>query len=350
MDGKELMIKLCDSFAISGSEHRLHGILEEAFKEYTDEISYGVLSDFIGIKKGSASASGNGAFKIMIAAHADEVGLIVKNINDRGFIEFANVCGVDPKTLPAQEVIVYGKREVYGVIGAKPPHVLTEEDMKKAIKLEDMVIDVGMSKEEVLEVINVGDFITIKRQCASLLNDYITGKALDDRCGIAAMYECAKELSRLKHSADVYFVATSQEERGHHGATTMTYAINPDIGIAVDVDFGDKYAYPDAISECGKGVEITVGPNMHHELNERLMKVADDYNIKYEIDVAGGIPGTDGAGIQIAREGVPTLLVSIPLRYMHTSTEVVCYKDVVEAGKLLALFIASITDWSEIYA
>lgn len=348
MDGKELMTKLCDSFGISGSEYRLHSILEEYFNEYTDEIQYGVLHDFIGVKKGSRN--GNGVFKIMLAAHADEVGLIVKSINDHGFIEFANVCGVDPKTLPAQEVILYGKREVYGVIGAKPPHVLTPEDMKKAIKLEDMVIDVGMTKEEASELINVGDFITIKRQCASLLGDFVTGKALDNRCGIAAMYECAKELSKMKHAADVYFVATSLEERGGLGARTTAYQIAPDIGIAVDVDFGDKYAYADAITECGKGTEIAIGPNMHPELTERMIEVADKYNIRYELDVSGGIPGTDASDIQIARDGIPTLLLSIPLRYMHTSTEVVCYKDVIETGKLLTQFIASIQDWGEIYA
>lgn len=346
MDGKELMFKLCDSFGVSGNEYMLHGILEEYFKEYTDEIRIGKLGDFVAIKKGSS----NGDFKIMIAAHADEVGLMVNDIDEKGFIHFTNVCGVDPKTLPAQEVIIHGSRDVYGVIGAKPPHVLSAEEMKKAISMEDMVIDVGMNREEVHSVISVGDFINIKRNCINLLSDYVTGKALDDRCGIAAMYECAKELQKMKHSADVYFVATTQEERGHHGAKVMSYEISPDIGIAVDVDFGDKYAYSDVKSECGKGIEIAVGPNIHPELADMMMKVADDYNIEYAIDVSPGPTGTDGWDIQVSRDGIPTLLVSIPLRYMHTSTEVISYGDVKEAGRLLALFIASIRDWGDIYA
>lgn len=346
MEGKKLMFELCNTFGVSGNEYNLHGILEEYFKEYSDEIKYGKLGDFVAIKKGSAS----GRFKIMLAAHADEVGLMVKDIDDRGFIHFTNVCGVDPKTLPAQEVIVHGKVDVFGVIGAKPPHVLTPEDMKKAVRMEDMLIDVGMNRDEVNKVICVGDFINVKRNCAALINDYVTGKALDDRSGIAAMYECAKELKKLKHSADVYFVATTQEERGCIGATVMTYEINPDIGIAIDVDFGDKYAYAEAVSECGKGIEITIGPNIHHELVQKFIGVAEQYKIKYELDVAANGQGTDGAAIQISREGVPTLLVSIPLRYMHTSTEVICYKDVIEAGKLIALFIASINEWSDVYA
>lgn len=346
MDGKDLMIRLSNSFGVSGNEYLLHGILEEYFKDCTDDMKAGKLGDFAAIKRGSS----DGKFKIMLAAHADEVGLMVNKIDERGFLHFTNVCGVDAKTLPAQEVIIHGKKDVYGVIGAKPPHVLTPEEMKTAIKMEDMVIDVGMTKEEASGIISVGDFINVRRSCANLLGEFLTGKAFDDRSGIAAMYECARELMKMKHGADVYFVATSQEERGHLGARVMAYEIDPDIAIAIDVDFGDKYADNEVKSECGKGIEISVGPNLHPELSEKLMKIADEYHINYAIDVAPGPTGTDAWDIQIAREGIPTLLVSIPLRYMHTSTEVINYNDVKEAGRLLALFIASINDWGDIYA
>jgi tetrahedral aminopeptidase len=346
MDGRELLFKLSNSFGVSGNEHHLHGTLEEYFKNYSDEIIAGKLGDFTALKKGTS----NGEFKIMIAGHSDEIGLIVKDIDERGFIYFANVAGVDAKTLPAQEVTIHGKREVYGVIGAKPPHVLTPEDMKKAIKMEDMVIDVGMSKEEVEEVITVGDFITVKRECANLLGDRITGKALDNRAGICSMLECAKELQKIKHSADVYFVATTMEEFGHLGVRTSAYSINPDIGIAVDVTFADKYADSEIPSECGKGVELTVGPCFHPELTDKLMKIADEYNIPYSVDVTPGKSGTDAWDIQVAREGIPTLLISIPLKYMHTTTEVISYSDVKKAGRLIALFISAIRDWSDVYA
>lgn len=346
LKGKDLMIKLCDSFGVSGNEGNLHGILTEYFDEFCDEFKVGPLGDFIAIKKGTSQ----GRFKIMLAAHADEVGLMVRNIDERGFVGLANVSGVDPKTLPGSEVIIRGKQNVFGVVGAKPPHVLTPEDMKKAVKMEDLLIDVGMTREEAVKVISVGDFITIKRRSAKLVGDYITAKALDNRCSIAALYECCKELSKMLHTADVYLTMTTQEERGHHGARVSAYEINPDIGIAVDVDFGDKYAYSDAVSECGKGVEISVGPTFHNKLSQRLMEIGDKYNIPYEIDVTSNAPGTDGEALQITREGIPTGLVSIPLRYMHTSTEVVNYKDVIEAGKLLALFISSVKDWGDIIA
>lgn len=346
MDSKKLLFKLSSSSGISGSEYKLHSILEEYFMGYSDEMKTGKLGDFVAVKKGS----GNNNFKIMIAAHADEIGLIVKEIDDRGFIYFTKVAGVDAKTLPAQEVIIHGKEDVYGVIGAKPPHVLTQEDIKKAINMEDMLIDIGMTKDEACKVINVGDFITVKRECKELLGEYITGKALDNRAGICTMLECAKELQRVNHSADVYFVATTMEEFGHLGVRTMAYDINPDIGIAVDVTFGDKYADSDIPSECGKGVELTVGPNFHPELIDKLMRVADEYNIPYTVGVAPGSSGTDAWDIQVSREGIPTLLISIPLRYMHTSTEVINYKDIKKAGRLMALFIASIKDWGDIYA
>lgn len=341
MEGKDLLFKLSNSFGISGSEHKLHGILEEYFKEYTDEIKINPIGNFTAVKKG------NGKGKIMLAAHADEVGLIVTDIDERGFVHFADLAGVDAKTLPAQEVIIYGQEEVYGVVGAKPPHVLTAEDMKKAVEMEDMVIDTGMTKEEVEKLVSVGDFITPKRECKNLLGDFITGKAFDDRASIASMFECAKELQNLKHDADVYFVSTVQEERGCLGAKVMSYDIDPDLGIAIDVTFGDKYAIPDLESECGKGPGISFGPYINPKYFEKLTDLADEYNITYAVEVSPRGTGTDGDNIQSSRNGIPTLVISIPLKYMHTSTEVINYKDVKTIGRLLALFIASLKDWGE---
>jgi len=346
MEGKEILKKLSDLNAVSGSEYLLQDDLECIFKPYVNEIKKGKMGDFIAIKRGE----GEDRLKILITAHVDEIGLMVTDIDERGFVSFTNVGGVDPKTLPAQEVIIHGLRDVYGVIGAKPPHVLTEKDRKKAIKMDEMVIDCGMTKDELKELVKIGDYITIKKESLELLGDFITGKALDNRVGIMALYECAKELNKIKHTADVYFAATTQEERGLLGIKTTTYEVNPDIGIVVDVTFGDKYANPDIQLECGKGVEITIGPNIHPELSEKLIKLADEYGIPYTIDVAPGGTGTETWNLQVTREGVPTLLVSVPIKYMHTSTEIVNYKDIVRAGRLLALFISSLKNWGDIYA
>ena len=346
MQGKDYLKKMSNFDAVSGSEYRIHDTLEEIFKDYVDIIEKGKMGDFRAIKKGDS----RDGFKIMITAHADEIGLIVTDIDERGYVHFTNVGGVDPKILPAQEVIIHGKKDVFGVIGAKPPHVLTEKDRKQAIKMEDMNIDCGMTKEEISKYVTIGDFITVKREAADLFGDFVTGKALDNRVGIIVLYECARYLKDLKHNADVFFVATTQEERGLIGVKTTTYDINPDIGIVVDVTFGDKYANPEIQLECGKGVEITIGPNIHPELSEKLMKVADEYGIPYTIDVAPGGTGTESWIVQVSREGVPTLLVSVPVKYMHTSTEVVNYKDIVRAARLLAMFISSLKNWGDIYA
>lgn len=346
MRGKDVLKRLSSVEAVSGSERNLHETLSELFSDVTDEYITGKLDDFCAIKRGE----GNGSLKIMIAAHGDEIGLMVKSIDERGFVHFVKVTGVDVKTLPAQEVTIHGKEEVFGVIGAKPPHVLSDEERKEAIKIEDMTIDTGFTREELLNKIQIGDYATVNRKPVDLLGDFMTGRAFDNRCGVAAMLECAEELKKLRHTADVYFTCTSFEEAGHMGARTMAYSINPDIAIATDVDFGDKCYNEYVTKETGKGLSITVGPNIHPELGQRLMDIADEYNIPYGIDVSAGSTGTDAWDIQVVREGIPSVLVSVPIKYMHTPTEVASYKDVERAGKLMALFIASIKDRGDINA
>lgn len=344
MNGRELLFKLSNSCAVSGYEKRLHPILKSCFEEYVDEISIGNLEQFIALKKG------DGKFKILITAHSDEVGLMVMGINDRGFISFTQIEGVDPKTLPAQEVIIHGRSEIYGVIGARPPHVLTKEDRKKAVKIEDMLIDTGLPKEEIEKYVTPGDFITVKRDCRELLNGFISGKALDDRAGICTLYECAKILKERKHAPDVYFAATTMEEVGHMGAKVTSYDINPDLAIAIDVTSADRYMDSEITPDCGRNIRFAVGPNLHPELTQKLMDTADKAKIPYVTTVEPGKTGTDAWDMQISRSGIPVALISVPLRYMHTSAEVINYSDVEKLGRLLAEFICSIKDWGDIYA
>lgn len=345
MDGKDLLIKLSEASAVSGDESKIHGILNDYFSQVADKVETGKIGNFVAFKKGSSKKG----LKVMIAAHADEIGLMVKHIDKRGFIHFTTVGGVDLKTLPAQEVIIHGKEEIFGVIGAKPPHVLSKEDRKKAIKMEDMTIDTGLTPDDVNKYISIGDFITIKRKCANLLGDYITGKALDNRASIAAMYSAAKYLKNQDTLADVYYVATSMEEIGAMGAAAATYDINPDLGIAIDVTFGDKYVGEEMRERCGDGIEIAVGPNMHPYLTKRLIDIADKNKIPYFLVAYPGCTGTDAWDMQTVREGIPMLLISIPIKFMHTSTEVVDYKDVERAGRLMSLFISSFKGWEGVY-
>jgi endoglucanase len=338
MDYKELLKKLSESHGVSGHERGIYDLLKKEFEEISDEVLEDNFGNLIFKKKGT-----KGKYKVMLAAHLDEIGLMVKDIDEKGFIKFTTVGGVDQRTLPSQEVIVHGKKELLGVIGSKPPHLLSSEDMEKAIKIEDMYVDVGLPKKEVEELVKIGDIITIKRDFRELLNDYVSGKALDDRAGIVVMAVCLDELKKLYHYHDIYAVATLQEEVGVRGATTSAYNVEPDIAIAIDVTHGKARGVSLEI-ELGKGPAIGKGPNMHPAVYKGLVETAKNYNINYQVEPLPGPSGTDAWAIQVSREGVPTGLVSIPLRYMHTSVETGNMKDIISSGKLLAYYIANLPE------
>ncbi|WP_353097117.1 M42 family metallopeptidase [Tissierella praeacuta] len=342
MDTKVFLELLCNGKGVSGYEHTLKNTIISAFNEYIDDISVDKLGNIIALKKGLSNGNN---IKIMLAAHMDEIGLMVKDIEDNGFIRFTNIGGIDPRTILGQEVIVHGKEDFFGIIGSKPPHLQDPSEHDKAIKMEDMIIDIGYPKEKVDEVISIGDSITLGRNMANLQGTKVAGKALDDRAGIAVVYECIKELNKIKHEADVYFVSTVQEEVSMAGALTSTYRINPDIGIAIDVGFGTtpELSKSDSI-ELGKGPGITLGGNIHPTLRKKLTEVATEYNIPFQMEISPGLTGTDARAMIINREGIPALVLSIPLRYMHTSVEVVDMIDIKHTAKLLAFFIASISN------
>jgi len=336
MNTQEFLHSLSRSTGVSGHEYMYSKEIERVFHDFCDEVRSDELGNVIGIKKGNAE----NPKKVMLAAHMDEIGLMVKNIDEKGFISFVNIGGVDPRILLAQEVIVHGKEDLLGIIGAKPPHLQTENESNQAVKIEDLSIDVGLDYEKVKEIVSIGDTITFKAESKKLLNNYISGKSLDDRAGIIVIIECLKELKNFRHEADVFAVATVQEEVGLRGAIVSSYHINPDIGIAIDVCHGET---PDASKEdtfsTGKGPVITLGPNIHPALSKKIREIANEYNIAYQTDVDPGNTGTDAWAIQVARSGIPTLLLSIPLRYMHTTVETLCFNDIKNAGRLLALFI-----------
>ena len=343
MNTDQFLEMLCNLDGVSGYERGLNESIIEAFKKYTDQVEVDKLGNIIAVKEGNTKEEDN-KLKIMIAGHMDEIGLIVTKIEEGGFLRFSNIGGIDPRTLLGQEVIVHGKEDIFGVIGAKPPHLQEPSERNKTVKKEDMSIDVGFEKDDVKNLVSIGDYITIRRKLNKLQGDMVTSKALDDRAGIASMYECAKELSKINHEADVYFVATVQEEVGTRGAMTSTYRINPDIGIAIDVGFGSTPELPkEETLEMGKGPGITIGGNIHPGLREQLTKVGKEYNVPIQFEICPGPTGTDARSIQITREGIPTLCISIPLRYMHTSVEVVDMNDIKNTAKLLAFFIGSIS-------
>ncbi len=338
-EGKDFLSQICEAHGISGAEDELGDMVAWAFEPLVDEIRTDALRNVIMLRRGSAD---NGP-SVMLAAHMDEIGLAVTKIEDEGFIRFTAVGGVDPRNLLAKEVLVLGRRTLPGIVGIKPPHLISPDERGKAIKREDMFIDVGLDADEVRKQVSVGDLIAFDRSAEDLAGDRITAKALDDRAGVAALYEAALRLQDLRHDADIYLVATVQEEVGLRGAMTSTYGIRPDMGIAVDVGLAEMPGVPEERSlKMGKGPGIGQGANIHPHLHEKLVSVAKQQRIPNQKEVIAHRSGTDAWAMQVTRSGVPTAVLSIPLRYMHTSVELVSWSDVRDTAALMAEFCGSV--------
>ncbi len=341
-DNFTLLKKLSETSGISGYEQQVSQIISENFAPYCDEIKGDKMGNLMAVKRADKDSS-NRAPRIMLAAHMDEIGLMVTKIEEKGFIRFTSVGGIDPRTLLAQEVVIHGLEDIPGIIGAKPPHLTNENDRKKSVEMEKMFIDPVLGKEDIDKKISVGDLISIKREFLSLHGDSAAGKAVDDRAGVLVLYQTLKELQQLKTKVDLYAVATVQEEVGIRGAITSTFNINPEIGIAIDVCHATMPGVDEEdAAEMGKGPAIGVGPHVHRSILQRLKETAVNYGIEHQIEPYPSPRGTDTWGIQVARTGVASGLISIPLRYMHTSVETLSLTDIKKAGQLLARFIASL--------
>lgn len=339
MESRIFLESLSNESGVSGYEANLNDLISSEFQKYTDETRIDNLGNIISIKKGKGNVI------IMLAAHMDEIGLMINYIEENGLLRFTSVGGFDPRTIVGQEVIVHGKEKILGIIGSKPPHLQEESEQDKSIKMEEMIIDIGYPYDKVKELVKIGDVVTIKRNMEVLKNNRVTGKALDNRAGVVVLLECAKELQKINHEANVYFVSTVQEEVSMGGATVASYSIDPDIGIAVDVGFGYTPELDEASSiKLGQGPGITLGGNIHPNLRKELIEVANKYNIPYQNVITPGPTGTDANAMQVNRAGIPALVLSVPLRYMHTSVELIQLDDIKYTAQLLAFFISLVSD------
>jgi len=293
-----------------------------------------------------------GSPRVMLAGHADEIGLMITYIDENGYLSFRGLGGWDPQVLPGQRVRI--KTEgglVLGAIGRKPIHLLGDEDRKKVVKTEDLWIDIGAKdKDEAAKLVKIGDPAVIDYDFAELRNGMAIGRGFDDRIGAFAILEAARLLSGMKPKAAVYAVATVQEEIGLRGAHTSAFGIDPKIGIAVDVGFatdtpgmGTEKKKVGEIA-MGKGPIIARGPNISPKLFDLMVKTADEEKIPYQIEGAPRGTGTDANAIQLTRAGVATGLISIPNRYMHSPCEIVNLDDVENVAKLIAHTVARIDD------
>ena len=350
-DLKTHLKTLSELTAPSGHEAQVRAYVRSEWQTLVDEFDQDGLGSLIGIKRATHPPQKGTAKRLMLAAHMDEIGLMVRDIVD-GFIYAVRMGGMDARTLLAKPVLVHGKRTLKGLVSAVPPHLLSDKDRHQYPSVEQLVIDVGMSDAEVREVVQIGDLITPDAPFWELLGNHWVGKAFDDRACLAAVTLCLHHLQRLNHQWDVLAVATVQEEVGLFGAQTSAAHLNPDLAIALAVTFAPQTGVSaDAASEMNGGMSIALGANVHPALFERLLETAKKHEIKYQTEAFPAATGTDAWAIQVAREGIPTALISIPIRNMHSAVETVDSRDIERTARLLAAFISELdADWSPLNA
>ncbi len=329
------------------------GFEEEAVQVWTEEARKFAERTWRDLH-GNAFAAVNerGSPRVMLAGHVDEIGLMVSHVTDQGYIYVRPIGGWDPQILPGQRVWIRTKNgRVLGVVGRKPIHLLEDEERKKAVRVEDIWVDIGAkNKGEALQKVSIGDPVVLAWDPAFLNEELLVARGIDDRIGAYVVLEALRLLTNLNPKAAVFAVATVQEELGLRGARTSAYGLDPKVGIAVDVCHatdhpgteGDKKKLGDI--KVGGGPVIARGPNINPRLFELLVKVAEEEKIPYQIEPAPAPTGTDANAIQITRAGVATALISIPNRYMHSPCEVVSVVDLDNAAKLIAQAVAVLAD------
>ncbi|MBT4576533.1 MAG: M42 family metallopeptidase [Candidatus Cloacimonetes bacterium] len=328
----------------SGFEQPAQEVYRNFVKEYADDIKTDVHGNVIALKKGT------GKLRFMVSGHADEIGLMVNYIDNDGFIRFTSIGGVDATLLPGLRVNVYhNKKVVRGIIGRKPIHLMSPEDRKSTPKMSDLWIDIGAKDKKAAEKrVCVGDHATFSPGLETLSGSIITTKATDNKAGVYIAGLLLKELSGEKIAANVYSVSSVQEEVGLRGARTSAFGIDPHVGIAIDVTHATDYPGMNK-NQLGdvaleKGPTIAVGANINPKVFELLKKAGDNAKVTYQIEAAPRGTGTDANAIQVNRSGVAAGLISIPNRYMHTPNEVISFKDLDGAVKLLSEFARLIDD------
>jgi len=346
---RNLLEKLSNAHGISGYEGNIRDIIQKEVKPCVDEVRVDKFGNLIAIKKGKSPS-------VMLAAHMDEIGLMVKYIDDEGFIRFAKVGGWFDQTLVNQRVLLHTKKgTVAGVIGSKPVHVMEDEEKKKTIAAKDMFIDVGASSRDNALAMGIepGVPASLDQRLVGLANDCVTGKAFDDRAGDAVLITALQRIAGLKIEPTVMAVFTVQEEVGLKGAKTSAFGLNPDVAVAIDTCIpGDHPGIKktDSAIQIGQGPAIAVidasgrGIITHPKVLEWLRETARAKGIACQLEVAEG-GTTDATAISLTREGIPSGVISVATRYIHTPVEVLSLQDIGKTADLVVEAINSVGNY-----
>ena len=336
----ETLETLANASGVTGREEEIASLMKKFLKPYVDELREDKLGNVIGIKRGDKDAP-----KIMLAAHMDEIGLLVKTITKEGFLYFVKVGGIDDRILLAQKVVINTEKgPLDGIIGSRPPHIQKLEERQKVISYDELFIDVGAKSLEDSQKmgVKIGDTVTFDVKFARIGKNAVIGKALDDRAGCAIMIETVKRLKNTEYS--VYAVGTVQEEAGSRGAATSAFGISPDVAFALDVTVsGDTPGVKEveAPVKMGKGPAVTVadgGMIVPPKILRLLVSAADREKIPYQLETFMG-GATDAARILMTKEGVPSGAICVPTRYIHSPTSMMDLRDAENSVKLLVAAI-----------
>jgi putative aminopeptidase FrvX len=339
--------ELSEAVGVSGHEDEARQIIVDAITDRVDEYQVDSIGNVIALKKGDGASD----LKVMVAAHMDEVGFMISQIEESGLLRFFKVGGLDDRILPAK-VVWIGDKKVPGVIGIKPVHLTEQGERKKPVKYDQLVIDIGASsKAEAEKLVQRGDYATFATQFVELDPEgkgwrTVRGKAFDDRAGCAVLIE----LLTTQYPFDLYAVFTTQEELGLRGARVSAFAVDPDFAFTLECTGANEIPTPKDISpstRLGHGPAITIMDRSFiadRRLVQLLIDTAEELDMPYQIKQPG-VGGTDSGAIHRSREGVPSATVSVPGRYIHSPAAMLSLDDLNHTVHLMREALIKLGNW-----
>lgn len=334
-----LLKKLLTPPGLSGYEDSISREVETLWKPLVHELSRNRLGSVMGYRQGVGEAPRP---RLMMVAHQDAIGLMVSGIRE-GFLRLTEIGGIDHRILPGQLVQVHGRRTLPAVIVQPPAFLLPPEAKEGSVPLSYLWADTGLDEKEVQRWVQIGDVVSFARNVFELGSDYLCSPSLDNRASLCALTLCLQELQGRQHAWDLWAVSSTQEEETLGGAATAAYQIRPHVAVVIDVTHGSGPGSPTHKTfPLGKGITLGWGPTIHPKLYETFKELAEKLEIPYKMEAMPRYSGTDADRLQTVAEGIPTMVISIPLRYMHTPVEIVAKKDIQRTARLLAEFAATL--------
>lgn len=340
-DSRRLLFELTSVPGLSGYEKPVRLIIEKTWRPLVDTITISKLGSMHAFKAGTGKTPRS---SILLSAHMDAIGLMVTGLNG-GYIHFTKIGGIDPRILPGQGVTIHGSKPLQGVIVMSPARFLQPGNAEQPIEIQHLLIDTGLSQNFLEGLVRVGDLISFSQHPFNISDDIIVAHSLDNRASVAALTVFLEELKGISHVWDVWAIASTREEEGLAGAYTSGFQLRPNLAIAVDVTYAKGPGLPDTGTyPLGGGLTIGWGASIHPALTTAFVDLANELEIPHQLEIMPRSSGTDADGIQITANGIPCMLISIPLRNMHTPVEMVSLRDIHRAGRLLAEFVARLTN------